>query len=146
VRIDRRTNAGGKERFVEGNHYHHDGYQAASPALPLALSSTPIASSSSFSECERVTVSNVASTMAALMVSNPMLPLMDLASLRLLSCGGSPQPPDIVRACIAQFGCEFFVSFGMTGEVVRDVNLSTQWLRSCLTSTGLVMSDQSDQS
>ena len=94
---------------------HQDKYQAASILFP-ASSSTPMVSSSSFIECERVTVSNVASTMAALMVSNPMLPLMDLASLRLLSCGGSPQPPDIVRACIAQFGCEFFVSFGMTGE------------------------------
>ena len=63
-----------------------------------------------------MTVSNVASTMAALMASNPLLPLLDLTCLRLLSCGGSPQPPAVVRACIAQFGCEFFVSYGMTGE------------------------------
>ncbi|GAX72979.1 hypothetical protein CEUSTIGMA_g431.t1, partial [Chlamydomonas eustigma] len=65
-------------------------------------------------ERERVTVSNVASTMAALMASNPILPVLDLTCLRLLSCGGSPQPPSVVRSCIAQLGCEFFLSYGMT--------------------------------
>lgn len=68
-------------------------------------------------ELERVTVSNIASTMAAIMASNPSLPSLDLACLRLLSCGGSPQPDAVVRRCIAQFGCEFFVSYGMTGEI-----------------------------
>ena len=48
-------------------------------------------------ERERVTVSNVASTMASIMCNNPLLPLLDLACLRLLSCGGSPQPPQVVR-------------------------------------------------
>lgn len=44
-------------------------------------------------ERERVTASNVASTMVAMLVNNPLADLLDLTSLRVLSCGGSPQSP-----------------------------------------------------
>lgn len=63
-------------------------------------------------ERECVTASNVASTMIALMINNPLLPTLDLTSLRVLSCGGSPQSDAVVRKAIAVFGCEFFVSYG----------------------------------
>lgn len=61
-----------------------------------------------------MSVSNVATTMVTLLVGNPLLPTTDLSSLRLLSCGGSPQSASIIARAIADFGCEFFVSYGMT--------------------------------
>lgn len=63
---------------------------------------------------ERVTVTNFASTMVTLLVSNPLLPQLDLSCLRLVSCGGSPLPPPTVKRAIAAFGCPFFISYGMT--------------------------------
>ena len=63
---------------------------------------------------ERVTVSNLASTMVTILSHNPYGDVCDLSSVRLLSCGGSPLPPTIVKRAIALFGCEFFVSYGMT--------------------------------
>lgn len=65
-------------------------------------------------ESECVSVANVASTMVAMMVNNPLADVVDFSSLRLLSCGGSPQSKSIVMRAIALFGCEFFVSYGMT--------------------------------
>jgi acyl-CoA synthetase (AMP-forming)/AMP-acid ligase II len=61
-----------------------------------------------------VSATNVASTMVAMMASSPLLPGLDLASLRVMSCGGSPQSPAVVQRAISAFGCEFFVSYGMT--------------------------------
>jgi acyl-CoA synthetase (AMP-forming)/AMP-acid ligase II len=57
---------------------------------------------------------NVASTMVALMCASPVRALVDLSSLRLVSCGGSPLAAAVVKRAIATFGCEFFVSYGMT--------------------------------
>ena len=65
-------------------------------------------------ERERVSVTNLASTMVTLLLSNPALGRADLSSLRLLSCGGSPLPPAAVAAALAAFGCRFFMSYGMT--------------------------------
>ncbi len=59
-------------------------------------------------------MTNLASTMVTLLLSNPALRGADLSSLRLLSCGGSPLPPANIVAAIAAFGCCFFVSYGMT--------------------------------
>jgi acyl-CoA synthetase (AMP-forming)/AMP-acid ligase II len=61
-----------------------------------------------------MSVTNLASTMVTLLLSNPALRRADLSSLRLVSCGGSPLPPPDVAAAIAAFGCRFFVSYGMT--------------------------------
>lgn len=61
-----------------------------------------------------MSISNMASTMVALLASNPALQHTDLSSMRLLSCGGSPQTPTVVTRVIAAFACEFFVSYGMT--------------------------------
>ena len=66
------------------------------------------------SERERISVTNLASTMVTMLVSNPALPATDLSSLRLVSCGGSPLPPATVAAAIAAFRSQFFVSYGMT--------------------------------
>jgi acyl-CoA synthetase (AMP-forming)/AMP-acid ligase II len=52
--------------------------------------------------------------MVNMLVNNPLLPLLDLTSLRLVSCGGSPQSPQVIAQAVAAFGCEFFVSYGMT--------------------------------
>ena len=57
---------------------------------------------------------NFASTMVTLLVSNPLLPQLDLSSLRVVSAGGSPLAPATVKRAIAVFGCQFFVSYGMT--------------------------------
>ena len=40
-----------------------------------------------------MSATNVASTMVAMLVNNPLLEQLDLTSLRVLSCGGSPQSP-----------------------------------------------------
>ena len=61
-----------------------------------------------------MSVTNFASTMVTLLVSNPLLPQLDLSCLRLVSSGGSPLPPATVRRAIAAFGCPFFISYGMT--------------------------------
>ena len=63
---------------------------------------------------ERVTVSNLASSMVSILAHNPFCDVCDLSSLRVVSCGGSPLPPTVVKRAIALFGCEFFVSYGMT--------------------------------
>ena len=65
-------------------------------------------------EREGVTISNVASTMVTLMVSSPWCQSLDFSSLRILSCGGSPLVPATVKKAIGTFGCEFFLSYGMT--------------------------------
>lgn len=82
-------------------------------------------------ERERVTCFNVASTMAAWMSSSPLVPSLDLSCLRVVSCGGSPQPDSVVHRCIAAFGCEFFVSYGMTeccGKISMSI-LPEEWRR-----------------
>ncbi|KAL6765564.1 hypothetical protein V8C86DRAFT_3170790, partial [Haematococcus lacustris] len=65
-------------------------------------------------ERERVSVTNIAASMGALMMSQPGLPVTDLSSLRVVSFGGSPQPPAVVRGLAAALGCEVFCSYGMT--------------------------------
>ena len=65
-------------------------------------------------ERERVTATNMASTMALLCVNNPAALLVDLSSLRMLSCGGSSLPAAAVRRALSVFGTEFALSYGMT--------------------------------
>jgi acyl-CoA synthetase (AMP-forming)/AMP-acid ligase II len=61
--------------------------------------------------------------MVTLMINSPLLPTLDLTSLRVLSCGGSPQSPAVVDAAVAAFGCEFFLSYGMT-ETCGKISMS----------------------
>ena len=74
-------------------------------------------------EREGISVTNVASTMITMMVNNPLTESLDLTSLRVLSCGGSPQAPATIVRAIALFGCEFFVSYGMT-ETCGKISMS----------------------
>lgn len=65
----------------------------------MPLSSLPAA------ERERVSAANVASTMIAMLVNNPLAEQLDLTSLRVLSCGGSPQSPaGVGRTCTCSCG------------------------------------------
>ena len=68
------------------------------PALPL--------------ERERVSSTNLASTMLTMLASSPALHLADTSSLRVLSCGGSPQAPAVLARAVAALGCEVFLSYG----------------------------------
>merc|ERR1712185_224149 len=72
---------------------------------------------------ERVSVTNLASTMLTLMTSNPLFGLCDLSSLRILSAGGSPTAPAVIKRVLAQIGCEFFASYGMT-ETCGKISMS----------------------
>lgn len=67
--------------------------------------------------------------MITLLLGNPLVPTLDLSHLRLLSCGGSPQSAATIARAIATFGCEFFVSYGMTeccGKISMSI-LDTSW-------------------
>lgn len=59
-------------------------------------------------------MTNLASSMVAILLRDPALPATDLSSMRMLSCGGSPLPARTVRRAIAEFGCPFFCSYGTT--------------------------------
>ena len=65
---------------------HHLCPTLAPPPPPHALHLPPPLNAS---EREQVTVTNMASTMLTMLVSNPLLPVLDLSSLRVLSCGGA---------------------------------------------------------
>lgn len=65
-------------------------------------------------EREGVTVSNVASTMIAIACADPIIFRTDVSSLRAISCGGCPLAPVTARRALSVFGCEFFLSYGMT--------------------------------
>lgn len=86
--------------LVGGRHVTYPAFNAAEALLLI--------------ERERVTVTNVASTMISMLVNNPLVEQLDLTCLRVISCGGSPQSPAVVTRAIAVFGCEFFLSYGMT--------------------------------
>lgn len=52
-------------------------------------------------ERERVSVTNIASTMLTMLVNNPLVGQLDLSSMRAMSCGGSPQSPAVLARAIA---------------------------------------------
>lgn len=61
---------------------------------------------------ERVSATNLATTMVTLLLSHPASSSADVSSLRIVTCGGSPLPPAVARRAIAFFGCEFAQSYG----------------------------------
>ncbi|KAJ9444505.1 EryA1 [Diplonema papillatum] len=65
-------------------------------------------------EKRRVTVTNMASTMATLLLAHPGVEKRDFTSLQMLSCGGAPLNRETTLRAIAVFGCEVFQSYGMT--------------------------------
>ena len=73
----------------------------------------------SASERERVTCSNLASTMINILVNNPLMGALDLSNLRIVSCGGSPLSQATYSKAVSMFGCEFFISYGAPGYAIR---------------------------
>ena len=65
-------------------------------------------------EQEGVTCTNVASSMVIILSNNSAINFKDTTSLRIMSCGGSSLPSNITMRAIGVFGCEFFISYGMT--------------------------------
>lgn len=63
---------------------------------------------------ERVTITNLIPTMLNLMVKHPTAVGRDYAALRVILSGGAPIAPDVVRAIIATFGCDYVQTYGMT--------------------------------
>jgi acyl-CoA synthetase (AMP-forming)/AMP-acid ligase II len=56
----------------------------------------------------------LSATQVTLLLADAAVRRADFSSLELLSCGGAPLAPATVRAAVATFGCEFFLSYGMT--------------------------------
>ena len=65
-------------------------------------------------ERERVSVTNMATTMLQLLLSHHLAPSTDLSTLRMLTCGGSPLPGTAARAALAALGSVFAQSYGAT--------------------------------
>ena len=74
-------------------------------------------------EREGVTCVNMASTMLAILAQSPASSRVDLSSMRVISCGGSPIAPATQKKVFAVFGCKFFVSYGMT-ETCGKISMS----------------------
>jgi acyl-CoA synthetase (AMP-forming)/AMP-acid ligase II len=65
-------------------------------------------------ERERVTLTNLIPTMLNLMVRHPRARDREFKSLRMILSGGAPIAPEVVRAIIDTFGCEYVQTYGMT--------------------------------
>ncbi|HEY7681773.1 MAG TPA: long-chain-fatty-acid--CoA ligase [Gemmatimonadales bacterium] len=65
-------------------------------------------------EREHVTLTNLVPTMLNLMVKHPDSRRFDYRSLRLLLSGGAPIAPEVVRAIVETFDCEYVQTYGMT--------------------------------
>jgi acyl-CoA synthetase (AMP-forming)/AMP-acid ligase II len=65
-------------------------------------------------ERERVTITNLIPTMLNLMVRDPSAAGRDWSALRMLLSGGAPIAPEVVRAIVDVFGCEYVQTYGMT--------------------------------
>ena len=83
-------------------------------------------------ETHGITVSNMASTMATLILNHPGVDKRNLSSLQMLSCGGAPLSRETTLRAIAIFSCEIFLSYGMTeccGKISMSL-LNSQAVRS----------------
>jgi acyl-CoA synthetase (AMP-forming)/AMP-acid ligase II len=65
-------------------------------------------------EKERVTITNMVPTMLNLLVKHPDLKSFDYSSLRVMLSGGAPIAPELVRAIMEGFGCDYIQTYGMT--------------------------------
>jgi len=65
-------------------------------------------------ERERVTLTNLIPTMLNLMVKHESARGRDFTSLRAILSGGAPIAPDVVRAIVELFRCEYVQTYGMT--------------------------------
>jgi acyl-ACP--UDP-N-acetylglucosamine O-acyltransferase len=65
-------------------------------------------------EYYKITITNVGSSMLTSIVYHPSILRTKLTSFRMLSCGGSPLPQEIIEKVNDTFRCSFFCSYGMT--------------------------------
>ena len=63
---------------------------------------------------ERITCTNLAAAAAHFLLHSPEVEAHDFSRLRILSCGGSALDAGSVDQLIKLFGCEIFMSYGMT--------------------------------
>jgi len=63
---------------------------------------------------ERITCTNLAAAAAHFLIHSPDVEAHDFSRLRILSCGGSALDAGSVDQLIKLFGCEIFMSYGMT--------------------------------
>lgn len=63
---------------------------------------------------EKCTLINMVPTVYSLMLNTPELDEYDLSSLRIMSYGGSPIAPDVLKRLINKFGNKFHQIYGMT--------------------------------
>lgn len=63
---------------------------------------------------ESVTLTNLIPTMLNLMVKHPSSAGRSFPSLRMISSGGAPIAPKVVRAILATLGCEYVQTHGVT--------------------------------
>jgi len=65
-------------------------------------------------ERERVTITNMIPTMLNLLVKHPDFKAFDYSSLRVMLSGGAPIAPELVKAIMEGFGCDYVQTYGMT--------------------------------
>lgn len=65
-------------------------------------------------ERERVTITNLIPVMLNQMVKHDSARSRDWSSFRLVLSGGQPIAPEVVRAIVEVFGCEYVQTYGMT--------------------------------
>ncbi|WP_225411850.1 AMP-binding protein [Stigmatella hybrida] len=63
---------------------------------------------------ERITCTNLAAAAAHFLIHSPGVGTHDFSRLRILSCGGSALDAGSVDKLLQIFGCELFMSYGMT--------------------------------
>jgi acyl-CoA synthetase (AMP-forming)/AMP-acid ligase II len=63
---------------------------------------------------ERVTDAFLAPVVYSFLLDAPGFPAADLSSLRILSYGGGPMPPPLLRRCLSALPCELVQVYGMT--------------------------------
>eukprot|EP01052_Picozoa_sp_SAG31_P013040 SAG31_NODE_775_length_12190_cov_5.764866_3_plen_3681_part_01 len=86
--------------WVGGSHVMLDTFTPAAACTMIANS--------------KVTATNMASTMITLIMAHPNVGSYDFTFLSLLSCGGAPLNRVTIEQALKIFGCEFFLSYGMT--------------------------------
>lgn len=65
-------------------------------------------------EREKITRTFALPMMWRALVEDPSLPQRDLSSLRKAAYAMTPMPDELLRQCIASFGCDFYLAFGQT--------------------------------
>jgi long-chain acyl-CoA synthetase len=65
-------------------------------------------------EQQRVTMTTLVPAVLKMLLETPGIERRDLSSLDTIAYSASPISPDLLRACLARFGCRFLQIYGMT--------------------------------